>query len=605
MKFSLRNVIISGLFVGVTLLVGMIIISSYYSSKKAMIKHANTIMNTISEFALDKSQNYLNIAKDAAYLTQKLESKNVVSSKNKELMIQYFYEQLQINKQFSSIYYANNNGEFMMLLRLKNGYMFKHTFEKENTRISKKQTYDIYLTKILTSTTEKDTYDPRTRSWYNKALEEKKLIWTSPYVFYTLQTLGITTASPIYNNQDEIQGVVGVDIEIKELSNFIANLKISKNGKVFMMNKDEKMIAFPNLSTIKYDQDTNKFYLKTIQNLGDPIALEVYNQIKKRIKENPIKEKIFSTYTSKENITYHSLFLPMQTNGINWIIGMYLPEDDYLEAIKENQIFNIVITLIFACLFLAVGYFIAKSIINPIQNLQDKANELKKLNLNSPDIESTIYKEINDTIEATNKMKHSLKEAYTDTLFRLAMASEYKDLDTANHIKRVGYYCVEIARELGLEEEDFYILEHASCMHDIGKLGIDDSILLKPGKLTASERIEVEKHSELGANILENPTSKIMEEARKIALYHHEKYDGGGYPHGLQGEEIPLYARIVAVADVFDALVSKRCYKDDYPAYVAKDIILEGYGSHFDPNCVEAFERAFEKLVEIHNKYKD
>ena len=604
MQLSLRKFLISGLFIGITLLVGIIIVSSYYSSKKAMLKHANAIMDTISEFALDKSSSYLNIAKDAAYLTQKLEAKNVVSSKNKELMIQYFYEQLQINKQFSSIYYASNDGEFMMLLRLENGFLFKHTYEKNKIRVSKKQTYDRYLSKTITSTIEKDSFDPRIRSWFQKAIEEKKLIWTSPYVFYTLQTLGITTASPIYNEKEEIQGVVGVDIEIKELSNFIASLKISKQGKVFMMNQDEKIIAFPDISTFEYNKQSNSYQLKTIQNLEDSIALKSYKLFKQKMKTTDINKKVFLTF--RENgLTYHSLFLPMKTNGINWIIGMYLPEHDYLSDIKENQKFNIILTLIIGSIFLFLGYLVAKSILYPIQELHKKANALKKLHLNTPDLKPTIYKELNDTIEATNTMKHSLKEAYTDTLFRLAIASEYKDTDTANHIKRVGYYCVEIARELGLQEKDFYILEHASCMHDIGKLGIDDAILLKPGKLTADERKEVEKHSEIGAGILDNPTSTIMEEARKISLYHHEKWDGNGYPKGLKKEEIPLYARIVAIADVFDALVSKRCYKDEYPASVAKDIILEGKGTHFDPKCVDAFERAFDKLVEIHKRYKD
>lgn len=604
MQISLRKVLISGLFIGVILLVGTIIFSSYYSSKQATLQHANNIMNTISDFALDKSKSYLNIAKDAAYLTQKLEAKNVVSSKNIELMKKYFYEQLQINKQFSSIYYANINGDFMMLLRIENGFLFKQTYEKDNIRVSKKETYDPFLTKVITSTIEQDSYDPRTRSWFNKAIKEKKLIWTSPYVFYTLQTLGITTASPIFNKEEQIQGIVGVDIEIKELSNFIANLKVSKNSKVFMMDTNTHMIAFPELSTIQLNKENNSFQLKSIKELGDKVALKAYESTVAKNNFHPIEKKVFTTF-QENGTTYHSLFLPMQTNGIRWIIGMYLPEDDYLKTIKENQKFNIILTLIIGSIFLICGYFIAKSIVNPIQRLHLKANELKKLNLNTLDLEPTIYKEINDTIEATNKMKHSLQEAYTDTLFRLAMASEYKDLDTASHIKRVGYYCVEIAKELHLNEEDFYILEHASCMHDIGKLGIDDTILLKPGKLSSNERTEVEKHSELGAGILENPTSKIMEEARKIALYHHEKWDGNGYPHGLQGEEIPLYARIVAIADVFDALVSRRCYKEDYPTNVAKDIILEGKGTHFDPKCVEAFERAFDKLVIIHNNYKD
>ncbi len=604
MKISLRTVLISGLLVGVILLVGTIIFSSYYSSKKAMLQHADNIMNTISDFALDKSKSYLNIAKDAAYLTQKLESKKVVSSKNMEVMKKYFYEQLQINKQFSSIYYANINGGFMMLLRTENGFLFKHTYEKEKTRLATKETYDPSFKKMLSSITENDSYNPRTRSWFQKAIKEKKLIWTSPYVFFTLQTLGITTASPIYNDSNEIEGVVGVDISIKELSNFISNLKVSKNSKVFMMDRQTNMIAFPQLSTIEFNKKNNSFHLKTIADIGDSIALEAYKETIKKNNKKDIQNKIFTTF-EQNGITYNSLFLPMQTNGINWIIGMYLPENDYLGSIIANQKFNVLLTLIIGSVFLFFIYLVAKSIITPMQKLHLKANELKQLNLHAPDLQPSIYTEINNTIEATNKMKHSLKEAYADTLFRLAMASEYKDMGTAQHIKRVGYYCVEIAKELHLSEEDFYILENASCMHDIGKMAIDDAILLKPEMLDSNERTKMKKHAELGAGILQNPTSQIMEEARKIALYHHERWDGKGYPYGLQGEEIPLYARIVAIADVFDALISKRAYKEAYPLNEAKEIILHQKGLQFDPKCVDAFDRAFEQLVIVHNKYND
>lgn len=604
MRLSLSKVLTSGLFIGIILLVGIIIFSSYYSSKKAMLHHASTIMNTISDFALDKSQNYMKIAKDAANLTQQLEAKDVVSSENQSLMIKYFYEQLQINKQFSSIYYANKNGDFIMLLRLKDGYLFKHTFKQNNERISKKVTYDTKLENILSTVTQKDTFDPRERTWFKRAVDEKKLIWTNPYVFFTLQTLGITTASPIYNDQNIIDGVVGVDIEIKELSNFITNLKISENSKVFMMDQNTNMIAFPKLSTIQYNKDQQSYTLNSIHTIGDPIALKSYQKTMEKTSTKNIDKKIFSSF-SIDDTNYLSLFLPMQSNGINWIIGMYLPEDDYLGDIKTNQQINIGMTLIIGLIFLLISYFIARSIISPINKLRKMAHSLKELDLNIPPLQPTMYIELNETIEASNKMKESLKKAYTDTLFRLALASEFKDLDTASHIKRIGLYSVEIARELGLQKDQLYILKHASAMHDIGKLGIDDSILLKKAKLNASERKEVEKHSELGAMLLKNPTSEIMEEARKIALYHHEKWDGNGYPRGLKEQEIPLYARIVAVADVFDALVSKRCYKEAYSEKKAKALILEGKGTHFDPQCIEAFEKTFDKLVEIHNNFHD
>jgi ribosomal protein L10 len=132
---------------------------------------------------------------------------------------------------------------------------------------------------------------------------------------------------------------------------------------------------------------------------------------------------------------------------------------------------------------------------------------------------------------------------------------------------------------------------------DIGKLAIEDSILLKPSSLTKQERKEMEKHSLFGAKILDNPTSTIMKEARDISLYHHEKWDGSGYPHKLKGINIPLNARIVAVADVFDALVSKRCYKEAMGVSEALQIIIDGSGTHFDPKCVEAFTEAFDDLI--------
>jgi putative two-component system response regulator len=196
-------------------------------------------------------------------------------------------------------------------------------------------------------------------------------------------------------------------------------------------------------------------------------------------------------------------------------------------------------------------------------------------------------------------MKDNLNESYLDTLNRLAIASEYKDTDTSEHIKRMGLYAEVIGKALDLNDEDLYLLKYASEMHDIGKLGINDDILMKPGKLTEQERKIIETHSQIGARILKNPTSKIMEKAREIALFHHEKWDGTGYPQQRKGEDIPLFARIVAIIDVFDALVSKRCYKEAYGLEESKQIILDGRGTHFDPKCVDIFVENFEEIEMI------
>ncbi len=597
MKISIKTVLIGSFSFVIIFLVSLIIFSSYYSTKQAMIVHTKTIMNNMSAFALDKSKGFMVTARNAAELTQRLESKKVVNSKDADLMIHYFYEQLQINKQFSSIYYANLNGDFIMLLRDDDCFLSKHiTTDHLGNRTQIQKNYNSNMSKVLNNFISYSKYDPRTRPWYKKAINQKKLIWTNPYVFFTTQQPGITTASPIYNNNNKIVGVVGVDIEINELSKFISSLKISKNSKVFMFDKSLQVLAFPDKDTVYFDEKKNKSKLKTIHNLEDEITSQAYSILTK-INTHNINQSSFLTFNSKHNTTYHALFLPFKIDNIEWTIGMYAPQDDYLRTIKENQKFNIIITIIIALFFILISYLLSRAIIKPIVKLQKMAHELKELNLNVHSLENSNFIEIDEAIEAQNKMKDSLKDAYLDTIYRLAIASEYKDTDTSEHIKRVGNICVLIGQKLNLTPDQLYILEYASAMHDIGKLAISDDILLKPGLLTNKEREEMEKHSVYGAKILVNPTSSIMKEAREISLYHHERWDGTGYPHKLKAENIPLNARIVAIADVFDALVSKRCYKKAMDVEQAKNIIIGESGKHFDPKCVEAFKKTFDDLI--------
>ena len=154
-----------------------------------------------------------------------------------------------------------------------------------------------------------------------------------------------------------------------------------------------------------------------------------------------------------------------------------------------------------------------------------------------------------------------------------------------------------------LDDEQVELIQSASPMHDIGKIGIPDSILLKPGPLTDEERKIVEKHTIIGGEILANPTNDLMITARDIAMYHHERWDGGGYPHHLKKEEIPLSARIVALADVFDALATERCYKKAYPMDKVIPIIQQEVGKHFDPNVAKAFFSILDDVVETYNAY--
>ena len=200
------------------------------------------------------------------------------------------------------------------------------------------------------------------------------------------------------------------------------------------------------------------------------------------------------------------------------------------------------------------------------------------------------------------KAHEELKESYIDSIHRLVMAAEYKDEETGDHIMRIGQYCLLMAEKLNLSKEFKTTIYYAAPMHDIGKIGIPDKILLKPGKLTTIEFEIIKTHTEIGARLLSRSKSKILQMAHEIALNHHEKFNGSGYPNQLKGINIPLSGRIISIADIFDALTSKRPYKDPYPPKVIYDILEKERGEHFDPEILDVFMDNFDQFLEIRGK---
>ena len=198
-----------------------------------------------------------------------------------------------------------------------------------------------------------------------------------------------------------------------------------------------------------------------------------------------------------------------------------------------------------------------------------------------------------------------IKAASLDTIYRLSIASEYKDEDTGAHIKRMSRYCAAVARGLGLDENTIETILYAAPMHDLGKIGIPDAILVKPGKLDPLEWEIMKKHTVIGAKILKSSDAEFIRLGETIAQYHHEKWDGSGYPNSLKGAEIPIPGRIAAIADVFDALTSKRSYKEPFSVEKSLAIIKEGRGSHFDPDVVDAFFAVQDEILTIKEQYHD
>ena len=202
-----------------------------------------------------------------------------------------------------------------------------------------------------------------------------------------------------------------------------------------------------------------------------------------------------------------------------------------------------------------------------------------------------------------------LREGYIDTIHRLTLTSEYKDEETGAHIKRISHYSKELARSMGMPEKFCDEIFHASPMHDIGKVAIPDAILLKQGPLDKAEWEVMKTHAEIGAKILSGSHSPFLEMAADIALCHHERWDGSGYPNNLSGQDIPLTARIMNIVDQYDALRSVRPYKPAFDHQKTLSIILNGDGRtlprHFDPDLLNVFEKIADRFAEIFKSHLD
>ncbi|MCU4137722.1 MAG: Response regulator c-di-GMP phosphodiesterase [Thermodesulfobacteria bacterium] len=200
---------------------------------------------------------------------------------------------------------------------------------------------------------------------------------------------------------------------------------------------------------------------------------------------------------------------------------------------------------------------------------------------------------------------NEIKDLSLEIIHRLAKAAESRDKYTGFHIQRISFYSTKIAEHLGLSKDKIELIKYGSPLHDIGKLSIPDNILLKPGPLHPKEWEIMKMHTVIGAKILEGSKIKYLKAAEKIALLHHERWDGTGYPYGLKGKKIPLFARIVSIADVFDALTSDRPYRKALPVDTAFEIIKNEAGRHFDPELVEIFLKIKDEIIELRELFKD
>ena len=290
-------------------------------------------------------------------------------------------------------------------------------------------------------------------------------------------------------------------------------------------------------------------------------------------------------------------YMMPQMNGLELITEALLIQDELIPimvtAVDDDHDLKI------EALRVGAADFLTKPV--DIAQLEAKIKNFTKiiqLKLQLKDFNGILQEEVKKATEDLIDREHEALEIIS----RLA---EYRDPETGSHISRVAHYSKLLAKEYGFDEKEQEIIFFASPLHDIGKVGIRDDILLKPARLEDDEYKIMKTHSVIGYEILKNSKNPYLKAGAVIAKTHHEKYDGNGYPEGLLKDDIHIYGRITAIADVFDALTSQRPYKDPWSFEDAKDFLIKESGKHFDPELVELFVKNIDKIKEIYLKFEE
>jgi HD-GYP domain-containing protein (c-di-GMP phosphodiesterase class II) len=442
-----------------------------------------------------------------------------------------------------------------------------------------------------------------TRDFFKKAIHgdtyvsEPAVDWGKGYIYYS---------TPIRNYKKEIIGVLVMRRQVEEFIWRLVEGEKDYLGKgslciltdgygVRIAHATERSLVFKSWikldPAIKKNLETEHHYGEDIKEIGFTEIPEVSKALAQNAEGYFVHPLVISTEA------YHGYCMPLKEK--DWKLIYTVPASTFLAQVRHltyNAIFS---TGILFVVVVTLTWLLSTSLLRPIKRLTFAANEIALGNLDHPitnRTEDEVGKLMHSFETMRNKLKGSyeeLKKASIESLLMLARACEVRDEDTGSHVMRISYYATALAKELGLEEPFIKELRTASILHDVGKIHIPDCILRKQGYFTKEERAEMKKHPLYGDRIFGD--SEFFHLAREIARWHHENWDGTGYPDGLKGEAIPISARIVRLADSYDALVMKRPYKRPWPDQAAYDEIVKHSGTYFDPQVVEAFKRLYEK----------
>ena len=360
------------------LAVFVVVSSSYVTSQRALLGHAQDILSDVAANTILHSRSFLDPAEAAANLATGLAENEIVASDDPQALEKLLFQQLQTAVQFSGLFYGDNAGNFVFVKREDDPNVFRSKLisqgqgERQTELIWRKNDFSVLEAKF----DPEDTYDPRSRTWYQKADAMRTTIWTDPYIFFSSQKPGITVASPVFAAGGALKGVIGVDIEIEEISDFLADLKVGTGGKALILNKNGDVIAHPNSELIKTRDEDGSLRFNGIDEIDDPIARAAFAELKGNEFETVDEET--SYFFSYEGRGYVSTVTPVMSEQLPWTIGVFAPEDDFIGAIKENRLLNIGIATGIAAITAFLGLFVAQFINRPVRALAERATRISQ-----------------------------------------------------------------------------------------------------------------------------------------------------------------------------------------------------------------------------------
>lgn len=346
-----------------------VVFSSYLTSQSALLAQARDLLRDVGLNTMEHSRGFLNPAEGAAELAARLAQNRVIASDDPERLEQLLFEQLQITPQFAGLYYGSENGDFVYVMRSPGEPEVFRSKIIERSAIGAQQTRLIWRDRdyaiLRTQLDPEDSFDPRERPWYIKARDQQTTIWTDPYIFFSSQQPGITLAAPVFRNGRDVRGVVGVDIEISMISDFLSRLNIGLNGKALIIHQNGDVIAHANQELIKTKTADGALRFVDIREIEDPIARTAFGPAAAR-GAIPAQRETPSQFEYGGQ-RYVSNMMPMISDKLPWTIAVYAPEDDFTGVIKRNRMMNIWLAALVAVVTATIGLVLADYIHKPVR----------------------------------------------------------------------------------------------------------------------------------------------------------------------------------------------------------------------------------------------